>query len=79
MAYHGVEPLRTHDLLTLVRSLPAVAGAAWDHDELAALAPYAVEVRYSDDVSFLTAAHADRALAAAEAVWARVNDAIGAL
>ena len=48
-----------------------------DRGELAALGPYAVEVRYSDDISFMTAAHADRALAAAEDVWARVSDVVG--
>jgi HEPN domain-containing protein len=46
LAYHGVDPPRTHDLTEILPLLPPGVDVDRGVDELAELNPYAVDVRY---------------------------------
>jgi len=72
----GMPPRFTHDLLLLLEGiLPCCADAETLRDDLASLMPYAVEVRYPDDLSVLTHEEAVEARQAAEHVleWFRFH------
>ncbi len=67
---------RTHDLMTLLEELLRTNPSAEElRDQLALLMPYAVEIRYPDEWCEPSAADAEEARNAAEAVrrWMRSN------
>jgi HEPN domain-containing protein len=67
----GMQPRFTHDLLLLLEEiLPCCADAEPLRDDLALLMPYAVEVRYPDDLFVPTHEEAVEARQAAEHVLA---------
>jgi HEPN domain-containing protein len=75
---HGRRPPRSHDLTGLLHAaremgypLPGL------DDTCASLAPYAVEVRYPDDVAIPTERAGRAAVAAFERIVAAVGDAAG--
>jgi HEPN domain-containing protein len=65
----GVQPPFTHDLLLLLEEiLPCCADAETLRDDLALLMPYAVAVRYPDELFILTHEDAREARQAAQDV-----------
>lgn len=73
LTYHGVDPPHTHDLDTLLRAAPEATGVGVGVADLVDLDPYAVELRYADDVSHVERSDAERAIEIAELVWADVR------
>jgi HEPN domain-containing protein len=72
----GVQPPFTHDLLLLLQEiLPYCADAETLRDDLASLMPYAVQVRYPDELSMPTAQDACEARQSTQSVleWLEVH------
>ncbi len=74
LTHHGIEPPRTHDIEALMQALPTPTPLDVSMADLVELNQYAVDVRYSDDMSMTTEAEARAAVDVARIVWMHARD-----
>ncbi len=78
LTWLGIQAPRTHNLVKLARTLPASYRLAELSEVLGSMNPYALDVRYTDDMREPQLADALRALEIAEAVRAEMRNRLPA-